>query len=121
LDGDIGGGAARLTGASDGCFIQTYTVKPGEQYAVRVKSRQSGQTPPYVRIRWQTPDSAWTAWHADVPAFPGKPDANGWSELFCTAIVPETAGKLVLLLGATNQEGGNETAWFDDVEVYRLP
>ena len=35
--------------------------------------------------------------------------------------VPEGAGQLVILLGVGGQTSPQDVAWFDDVELYRLP
>lgn len=113
-------GAARATGVSNGCFLQSYPVKPGERYAVRAVAKIQGQGAVHFRIRWQTADGAWTRELRDKLVFSDQPSQE-WNELFSVAEVPPGVGRLVLLLGIRGQRSADDVLWYDDVEVYQLP
>ncbi len=122
-DGEVGAaarGAARLSATGNGCFGQGVKVKGGESYVAGVKIRRQGRGVAAVRIRWKTPEGAWTTEGRDVHLAPaGAPDEGGWS-LFAGAVgVPEGAGELVVLLGARGQAEAPDTAWFDDAVIVR--
>ena len=112
-------GAARAANVANGCFIQSYPVEPGQHYAVRAVRRLQGRGDAWLRVRWQTPESRWTAVSQDKLIHAGGPRGE-WAELFGVAVVPEGVGRLVLLLGAAGQATPEDVAWFDDVEVHRL-
>lgn len=118
--GASAGGAARAAQVANGCFLQHHEVEAGERYAVRAVCRRQGEGRTWVRVRWQTTAGAWTAQARDQLAFcPGPPDQ--WSEIFAVVEVPEGADRLVILLGVGGQGSADDVAWFDDVELYRLP
>ncbi len=124
-NGPSGGqGSARAANVRGGCFIQAYRAKPGERYAVGAICRTSGNGDAKIRVRWQTPDGRWTAEPQDRLIFaegPGGAGEGGWSKLFGVVEVPEIAGRLVILLGVAGQTSAHDVAWFDNVELYRLP
>ncbi len=120
-DQSVGDGAARAAGVKGGCFIQSQPIESGQRYAVVARARTQGASNTWIRVRWQTADESWTAEHRDLTFFPGQPADDGWRELFGTAEVPEDAGRLVILLGVGNQASADDIAWFDDVELHRLP
>lgn len=113
-------GAARMAGMSNGCFIQSYPVKPGERYVVRAVRKLQGRGDASIRVRWQTDKNAWIAEAQDRMVFCDGP-AGEWAELFGVAQVPEGVGRLVLLLGVHGQQSADDVAWYDDVELYKLP
>ena len=117
--GATGKGSAKAAGVANGCFIQSYEVKPGEHYAVRAVRRLQGKGDAWIRARWQTADSVWTAQGQDVMIYTDGPRGQ-WAELFGVVTVPETAGKLVILLGAGGQPSPEDAAWLDDVELQKL-
>lgn len=118
--GSAGRGSARMSGVDNGCFIQTYAVRPNEEYAIAVSIRARGRGAPYVLARWQTEAGKWTAWERDAQILPQKREGE-WREYFGIARVPEGAGRLVLLLGVRGQFTAEDTVWFDDAQVYCLP
>ncbi len=118
--GSAAKGAARMTGVSNGCFVQSYPVKAGERYAVHAVRKLQGRGDASIRVRWQTDKHAWTAEAQDRMVF-CEGSADPWGELFGVAQVPEGVGRLVLLLGAHGQQSPDDVAWYDDVELYRLP
>ena len=111
-------GSARAAKVSNGCFIQVYTVKPGEKYAVSGLTRVQGRGGSWLRIRWQTPEAKWTLQDRDIIVPPQA--GEGWQPFFGVAEVPEGVGKLVILLGVGGQHTDADVAWFDDVHVNRL-
>jgi len=117
--GSAGKGAAKAAGVANGCFIQSCEAKPGEHYIVRAVRRLQGRGDAWIRVRWQTADSVWTAQSQDVMVYADGP-RDQWTELFGIAAVPETAGKLVILLGVGGQPSPADAAWFDDVQLHKL-
>jgi hypothetical protein len=118
--GRAGKGSARAAGVSGGCFLQAHDVKPGQPYAARAFRRLQGKGNAWMRIRWQTADGRWTAEGQDQLFFCDGPPEN-WGEMFGVVEVPEDVGKLVILLCVSGQASADDIAWFDDVELYRLP
>lgn len=117
-------GAARAAHVADGCFLQSHRVRPGERYAVGALCRIVGRGEAKIRVRWQTAEGQWTAESRDrviLPLAAGTPGPDAWSQLFGVVEVPEGVGRLVLLLGVTGQASAEDVAWFDQVELYRLP
>ena len=117
--GHSGKGSARAAGVGNGCFIQSYDVKPGECYAIRAMRRIQGKGNTWIRVRWQTAQGRWTLEELDKTLTTEGP-ANEWSEIFGVVEVPEGAGKLVVLLGMAGQSTQEDVVWFDDVGVYRV-
>jgi hypothetical protein len=79
-----------------------------------------GEGDAWIRIRWKTAEDRWTAeTHDKLILCEGPRDQ--WSEMLGVAEVPEGAGKLVILLGASGRHSPEDTVWYDDVELYRLP
>ena len=122
LDPDVGRaakGSARAAKAKNGCFIQAHDARPGERYAVRGFVRTVGEGRAWLRIRWQTRESAWTATSRDRRVYADGPSKE-WAELFDVVEVPEGAGKLVVLLLVGDQPAHEDIAWFDDIQLCRL-
>lgn len=115
---DQAAGAAKLANVRNGCFIQTYKVRPGQRFVVAVRYRRAGSSAgeAWASIRWKTMDNKWTTTALDV----ALTDGNG-RELAGAAIVPPDAAEMVLLLGARDQASPADAAWFDDVRVFALP
>jgi len=117
-------GSARAANVLGGCFIQAYDAKPGERYAVAALCRTSGRGDANIRVRWQKADGRWTAETQDrliFPEAPAKDAAHVWSKLFGVVEVPEGVGRLVILLGVAGQTSPQDVAWFDQVELHKLP
>jgi hypothetical protein len=117
--GAKGKGAAKASRVADGCFLQAYKVAAGERYAVRAACKLHGSGSAWLRARWQTTEGRWTAEGQDR-LFYGQASQDSWRELFGAVEVPEGAGRLVVLLSVSGQDTPEDTAWFDDVELYRL-
>lgn len=116
-------GAAGAFGVTDGCYLQSVAVEPGDRLFIAAKVATTGGAAATLRARWQTSDGAWTAVAQDVvlsPALDATPDADGRVEILGRVTVPESAAKLTLLLLS---HGSDETgvATFDDVRVHRDP
>lgn len=112
-------GAAKLVNVSQGCFIQGRDASPGERYAVRAVRRIQGQGNAWLRVRWKTADDHWTAEDQDVLILCDGPPEE-WTEMLGVAKVPEGAARLVILLGVSGQRTPDDSAWYDDVELYKL-
>lgn len=113
-------GSARAVGVADGCFLQSVAVEPHQRYAVSAVRKIQGQGDAWLRVRWQTSDGAWTAEPQDTIAVAAGP-RDAWAEMFAVVEVPDSAGRLVVLLGTSGQQSPDDTARFDDAGVYRLP
>jgi hypothetical protein len=112
-------GSARAAGVTNGCFLQSHEAAPGRAYVVRAVRRLRGRGDAWIRVRWQTTEGRWTAEAQDVMIHTGGP-RDHWAELYGVAEVPETARRLVVLLGAGGQQSPADAAWFDDVELHKL-
>ncbi len=93
-------GAGALVGVKNGCLIQRIDVAPGERHAVAAWYRVQGGGSPSVTLRWQTPEGKWHAESLDVPLGMARPEGE-WKLIAGAGVVPEGAGKLVVLLSAT--------------------
>jgi len=111
-------GAACLGGVRNGCLIQSIDVSPSRRYVVAARTKAEGAGAAWLRVRWQTSEGKWHAEQLDKILAP-KPTEGEWSEILGIVTVPEGAGKLVVLLGASGQ-GAADRLWYDDVTVVRL-
>ena len=118
--GASGKGAAKASQVANGCFIQNYKAAGGEHYAVRAAYRTHGNGNALLRVRWQAADGHWIAETRDQLLY-GKTTPDCWQQLFGVVEVPDGAGRLLILLGVEGQTATEDTAWFDDVELYKLP
>ncbi len=112
-------GSGTLTGVSNGCLIGRIDATPGERLAVAAWVRVQGHGAPSAAARWQTPEGKWHAESLDVPLSPARTE-NGWQLMVAAAVVPEGAGKLVLLLSVAGQRSEQDVAWWDDALAFRL-
>lgn len=112
-------GSARMSAVRQGCFIQVYDVQPGERYFVRAAARSQGMGWPSIRVRWQTPESKWTMEQLDVILTP-EPGEGQWQTIAGVVAVPDSVGKLVILLQGAGQASDQDIIWFDDVSLVRL-
>ncbi len=117
--GRTAGGSARAAGTKNGCFIQAHDVRPGERYAVRCHVKTEGEGTAWMRVRWQTPESRWTAENKDRMIHAPEPRGE-WAELFDVVEVPQGVGRLLVLLLVADQPTDKDVAWFDDVALHRL-
>jgi hypothetical protein len=114
-------GSACLSGVQQGCFVQGVKAEPGRRYLLAAKVRQSGAGAPWLAARWQTGEGKWTAEDADAHFSPlGPPAGASWREFAGLVTVPEGAGRLVVLAGASGQRTSEDRIWFDDVLVVPL-
>mgnify|MGYP002349616932 FL=1 len=118
-DATIGGGSARATHVTWGCYLQDYEAPPGSQHLVRARCRLTGSGTPALTLRWQTAARRWTN-EGDDRTFAFRPDADGWLVTQGVVTVPEGAGRLVVLLDIRGQRDDQSSVWFDDVSAYRL-
>ena len=113
-------GAAKASRVANGCFIQTYRAVAGERYAVRAAYKIHGNGNAWLRVRWQTAAGQWTAETQDQ-LFYGGTSHDRWQQLFGVVQVPEGAGRLLILLSTEGHNAAQDAAWFDDVDLYKLP
>lgn len=112
-------GAGALIGMKWGCLIQTIKANPGERYAVVAWCKTQGRGTPSLSMRWQTPEGKWHAEASDVSLSTVKSDGD-WKLMAGAGIVPEGAGKLVLLPSANGQQSEDDIVWWDDVLAFRI-
>ncbi len=112
-------GSGALTGVKNGCLISRVDVAPGERYAIAAWCRTQGKGAPYATMRWQTAEGKWHAEAMDR-SFSAAATEGEWKLLAGAAVVPEGAGRLVLLLSAGGQQSDQDTIWFDDVVAFRI-
>ena len=120
-DGAVGGGSARAAGAANGCFLQGRSARSGERYRIAARALVRGTSIATLRVRWQREDGAWTLEALDVPCGFVREPGGDWDTAETVVTVPRGAGRIVLLLGVRAQRGPDDTAWFDDLELHRLP
>ena len=117
--GREGPGAGVLRGVKNGCLIQRLDVAPGERYAVAAWYRMQGEGAPSLSLRWQTAEGKWHAESRDLSLGTAKSEGD-WKLLAGTGVVPEGAGKLVLLLSVSGQQSEKDIIWWDDVTAFRV-
>ncbi len=116
-------GTAGAFGVSDGCYLQSVPVVPGERLFLAATTTVEGDAAATLRARWQTADGKWTAVAQDVvlsPALDATPNADGRVEILGRVTVPQDAAQLTLLL-LSHGSDENAVVTFDDVRVYRDP
>ncbi len=112
-------GAAAMIGVRLGCILQAVPVAPGEQYAVAGWCRVQGRGVPSLTVRWQTPEGKWHAESLDRALSIARSEGE-WKLMAGMAAVPDGAGKLAILLGASGQQSDQDVIWWDDVTAFRL-
>jgi hypothetical protein len=119
--GATAAGSACLAGVEHGCFVQSVKVVPGQHYIIAGRTRWVGGGSAWLTVRWQTAEGKWVAEDRDrhFPAAAAN-DTSAWVEITGSVIVPEDAGRLVVLAGASGQQNGNDRVWFDDLLVVPL-
>jgi hypothetical protein len=118
--GASGKGEAKASHVANGCFIQSCKAITGECYALRAACKIHGAGNAWLRVRWQTADGQWTAEIQDR-LFYGGTSPDRWHPLFGVVEVPQHAGRLLILLSVEGQNAAQDAAWFDDVELFKLP
>ncbi len=117
--GHDGEGSARLSGITNGCVLQKVPVSEGERYGVVAWRKIEGKGDASIRVRWQDPDNAWHVPHLDV-MIDGSGEPGEWVQMGGVVTVPEGAGFMVPLLGASGQQTQDDVAWYDDVVVFPI-
>jgi len=111
-------GSGTLIAIDNGCLIQSIEVQPGEAYGVSAWRRIQGEGSATIRVRWQTPEGKWHAEQLDKLLGSSAP-ADEWGRVAGMVTVPDGAGKLIVLLGASGQRSEDDVIWWDDVAVLR--
>jgi hypothetical protein len=121
--GRSGSTAATITHGGSAVYLQSVPAKAGERFLVRAWVRGTPEGQPFggalaVRLR-----DAKGAWHSradmEVEVEP-QADQSGWQPLLLAVTCPPDTGHIVVMLSGRGQ-GEGVTAYYDDVEVYRLP
>jgi hypothetical protein len=81
--------------------------------------RLRGKGEATIRLRWQTEDGKWVAEGQDVMVY-ADGSRESWVEMMGVAEVPQSASRIVILLGVNGQDSPDDSAWFDDVELFKL-
>ena len=115
------GPCVRARGVQEACFIYNVPAKPGERYCASAWARAEGgpEATQSLVVQWKDSTGAWV-WskarrEALLPA-----DAGDWRQLSVAFVVPEGVANAVVLL-VTKKQGPEDSAWFDDARVVRLP
>jgi len=114
--------AAALIGVTSGTYLQTLPVQPGERYLVMswAKSDPEGSDGgATLTVRFRQPDGKWHERQDLEPSTRIVTGLNDWQPLLLLATIPEGAGGMVIMPGASRQAEG-ATALHDDVAVYKL-
>ena len=109
-----------LKGSTAACYITHIPVKPGDRYYCSTFARATGSDRPEVKLLVQWQDAK--GWVSKPPAgCPLKgPDRSAWTPLVTVFTVPDGATKAAIGL-IVNEQQKEDAAWFDDVELYRIP
>lgn len=113
-------GSATMRAVRSGCLIQSVPATPGKRYAIATWHRLQGEGAASVRVRWHTEDGKWTAEREDR-FLTAHGSTDGWQRMVGVVTVPESAGRLVLLLSMDGQLTEADVAWWDDVLVFEAP
>jgi hypothetical protein len=121
--GKASSGAVCIAGVSTGVYISSFAVKPGELYLIRAQQQLALKSSVgSIRIRWQSADNKWVAVSQDAFIKTPKDAKPGeWNALSGIVQVPADAAKLLVMLGAENQNTPEDRLWYDDVEAYKVP
>ena len=119
--GHSGSRCVRIRGAKNACFIQTLPVKAGERYycSTLVRAAGSGQAVSQLRAQWKDAEGKWV-WSSGPRVAQAPSRVEGWRRLALAFTVPKGVAQAVVLLSAQEQQP-QDTAWFDEVRVVRLP
>ena len=121
-----GARALRIAGGGTGSAIHNLSVNPGERYRVSCWAMTPDASPenPAFRVRlniaWKNNEGRWMPpiLNEMVP-LPSETPLGKWQRLTCTVTAPPGSGRMLIQLGVENQ-GENESAYFDDVILERL-
>lgn len=112
-------GSGSLTAVKSGCLIQWIPASAGERYLIAGWRRIQGEGTGAIRVRWQTAEGKWHAETLDRFISAPAPE-SGWELLAGTVVVPEGAGRIVLLLMADGQRSEQDVIWWDDMVAFRI-
>lgn len=112
--------AAKLAAVKDGSILQSVPVKPGESYLVMASSRQKGNTPSMMAVKWRSSDMRWTAKHMDVRDSFKEALQNGWKRASFIVTVPEEVSYMTVVFETESQGTPDCICHLDDVQAYKL-
>jgi len=114
--------AATLAEAGSACYIQSLKVHPGERYLCVCWAKGDPPTKTSgakLTVRFRDRRGEWHPRGDLEPTVSLTDGVEGWQPLVVMATVPEGAGSLLVMLGASGQSQG-AAALFDDVGIYRI-
>lgn len=122
--GKNGSNAILLQGVFEGALSQSISVKPGQQYLIRVRGKitaDNNSPGAHLRatVRWGNDKAKWNNCRQDKSMTLGTPDHEGWMNAELLVTVPDDSYKLFLLLKGHNQNAENK-AYFDNAEIYAI-
>jgi len=110
-----------MKGSTAACYLLNVAVHPGETYYCLVYARSSVDNPPRTQllIQWKDAAGQWVSQPARFCSLIGE-NANQWLLLSTLFTVPQGVAFAVVSLVVYHQ-GEDETAWFDDVFMVKVP
>lgn len=116
--GFLSKGSAKMTGVKYGCFIQGVTVESGQRFLISARVKQVGNGICWLRAGWQTDDGKWLPRNLDARLSPlPEMTEDGWRHIVGQVTVPDSAGRMMILPGVSNQFSHDDQIWFDDIIV----
>lgn len=115
--------AASIAAAESACYLQTVKARPGETYLC-IGWVKGGAAELYcggkLTVRLRDEKGGWHKRRDLEPSVAMVEGQAGWQPLAVLVNVPEGAGSLIVMLGASHQTEGAQ-ATFDNVALYKLP
>lgn len=114
-------GSLLLSGVNGGALVQTIAVEPGHLYAISGWVKRQGAGEYTIRTRWATAKGVWNNIDKDVITIAdGSPAQEGWERFFEVVQVPQGSPSMRILLGVSNQLGGEAKIWYDAITVNEI-
>jgi hypothetical protein len=111
-------------------LVNTYDVKPGEQYVVEAYCRNIGFGEPKLVVMWKDAEGKPIQNEAAYSRFATATSENGWHKAMLSVTVPTgeivkgpksgTVGKMTIVLYAINQDSETDVTFFDNVSIYKI-
>lgn len=120
--GHTGKRCVSLTGcAGSVCVIQKAPVQQGRTYLCSVWAKRSNpKSECLLNIRWAKADGSWAGTGAVKEILSEDVPPHHWTKISVPFTPPrDVAFAVIMLMG--NEQGPNDTCWFDDVELVLLP
>ncbi|NQT52967.1 hypothetical protein HQ576_12995, partial [bacterium] len=115
--------AASIAAAASACYLQTVKARPGETYLCICWVKRGAaelHCGGKLTVRLRDERGGWHKRRDLEPSVTMVEAQPGWQPLAVLVTVPEGAGSLIVMPGASHQAEGAQ-AIFDNVALYRLP